>query len=212
MDRVPTHRNNVIGPQKTVLLLMFTIALVIVIVSNHVQIPTLGLSIRTGILLVSFMSILICFLMYLRHNLDMFEKHGLLFLIRSTHYFTLLIMVMYVFVFSPESDIIYLVFVAIIMCHWFLIKNECILTYLESKMIDPKYVMGEDPYRNTFIKLIAGEHTVWFTIVLTLAMFLNAGIVIMRLPQIPFVLRIMATLLIFIHQLYNNTLRLDLVK
>jgi hypothetical protein len=50
----------------------------------------------------------------------------------------------YIFIFNPIYDIYYAFWVFIQTLHWIALKNECILTYIEKKMIDPKYELGSN--------------------------------------------------------------------
>ena len=113
-------------------------------------------------------------------------------------------MVFYIIIFNAQSDYVYLLFVTIIISHWFVLKNECILSYWESKLLDPNYVMGEDPYRHIFIELIFGDYKIWYMVLLTVLMFINSGIVVWRLEHIPFHVKIILVTIIFCYQIKNN--------
>jgi hypothetical protein len=45
-------------------------------------------------------------------------------------------------------DFIYLAFAAFIMVHWVICKWECIISYIEKKLLNPSYQLGSDPFDN----------------------------------------------------------------
>lgn len=193
---------------KIIIVLLFSVSLILIVWSRHFQVPTLNLSLGNGVIFVFLISFVTCLLLYMSRKFNPFEKHGLLFLVRTLHYFTLYVMIFYIIIFNAQSDWVYLLFLTIIMSHWFVLKNECILSYWESKLVDPKYVMGEDPYRNIFIKLIVGDYITWCMILLTVPMFLNFGIVLWRIEHIYFPVKIIIITIIFFYQIKNNFNRL----
>ena len=52
---------------------------------------------------------------------------------------------LYLLLFNPMYDIYYALFVLLQTIHWYILKNECFITYLEKYMIDPDYVLGSNP-------------------------------------------------------------------
>lgn len=55
----------------------------------------------------------------------------------------------YFFIFllnDTRYDIYFLLFLLVIRAHWFLLKGECIFTYIEKKILNPDYVLGSDIY------------------------------------------------------------------
>jgi len=51
----------------------------------------------------------------------------------------------YIFISNPLYDIYYSGFILFQTIHWIILKNECIISYIEKKMIDPNYVLGKNP-------------------------------------------------------------------
>jgi len=51
----------------------------------------------------------------------------------------------YIFIFSAVYDIYFVIWIFLQTVHWGLLKNECIVSYIEKKMIDPNYELGENP-------------------------------------------------------------------
>jgi hypothetical protein len=83
---------------------------------------------------------------------------GLLFnILRILHILNDLFVSLYIFIFrTTKYDIYYLSYVMLIYVHWFIFNGECLLSYMEKKLLDIKYKMGDDifysPYRNNFNK------------------------------------------------------------
>jgi len=51
----------------------------------------------------------------------------------------------YVFLFNPIYDIFFVTWILSQTIHWGLLQNECIISYIEKKIINPKYKLGENP-------------------------------------------------------------------
>jgi len=51
---------------------------------------------------------------------------------------------LYAFLVSRQYDVYYMAYVLLLVTSWLLFKDECIVTYLYKKMLDPTYVMGEN--------------------------------------------------------------------
>jgi hypothetical protein len=71
-----------------------------------------------------------------------------LLLLRYIHIAWGLFMILYWFLFDQKYDLIYLVMFCVMVSHWFMCNNECILNYLERKQVDPDYKLGEKPYHH----------------------------------------------------------------
>ena len=52
---------------------------------------------------------------------------------------------LYIFLFNPIYDLYFVLFVLFQTIHWGFLRNECSITYLEKKLIDPDYVLGSNP-------------------------------------------------------------------
>jgi hypothetical protein len=52
---------------------------------------------------------------------------------------------LYLILFNPLYDIYYAVFVLLQTIHWYILRNECFITYIEKYLIDPNYVLGSNP-------------------------------------------------------------------
>ena len=69
----------------------------------------------------------------------------LLYVTESIHLCIDLICMFYIFLFNPIYDIYFCGFILLQTFHWILLKNECSLSYIEKKLINPNYKLGEDP-------------------------------------------------------------------
>ena len=56
----------------------------------------------------------------------------------------------YVFIFPKKYDIYYICYILFIIIHWILLKNECIISYIEKKLIDKDYSLGSKPYLHPY--------------------------------------------------------------
>jgi len=75
----------------------------------------------------------------------MTESKLLLATIQLFHFFIDAICMFYVFLFNPIYDIYYTGFILCQTIHWGLLKNECIVSYIEKKLINPNYKLGDKP-------------------------------------------------------------------
>ena len=71
----------------------------------------------------------------------------LLNLIELLHYLNDFFLGFYIFIFRTNKyDIYYSVYFLLMVLHWIIFKNECILSYFEKKIIDKDYKLGDKPY------------------------------------------------------------------
>ena len=68
---------------------------------------------------------------------------GQCFIIMLLHSMLLCYMILYPLL-SSTYDLSYLVIIFLIVGHWMLFNNECVLSYLEKKCFDPRYLLGEN--------------------------------------------------------------------
>jgi len=108
----------------------------------------------------------------------------------------------YIFLFSSKYDIYFASWILLQTLHWLVLKNECIISYLEKRIEDPNYVLGSEPkriphndvYFNKYI-LMAKE-----TIIITTLL-----IIIYRAnTQTQWIASIGMILWIFLTYFYNN--------
>lgn len=71
-----------------------------------------------------------------------------IYFIRYLHYLVELFIATYIFIFPKKFDLYYSIFNFILCFHWIIFKNECILSYLEKKFINPNYVLGSHPKKH----------------------------------------------------------------
>lgn len=77
-----------------------------------------------------------------------------LFVLRWLHVSANLFVVAYPWVFDERYDGAFLVIWALLALSWFSLKSECILSFLEKKIIQPSYRLGADPHLHPYIKHI----------------------------------------------------------
>lgn len=53
----------------------------------------------------------------------------------------------YIFVFPSYYDVYYASWLLAQTLHWLVLKNECIVSYIEKKILDPTYELGSEPKR-----------------------------------------------------------------
>ena len=73
------------------------------------------------------------------------KPNVLLGIIQLIHFFIDAFCMSYIFIFNPIYDIYYSLFLLSQTLHWGVLKNECIVSYIEKKMIKPSYELGENP-------------------------------------------------------------------
>lgn len=91
-----------------------------------------------------------------------FFKNILLKIIQFIHLLIDLFCMFYIFLFNPIYDIYFSGFVLLQTIHWALLKNECIVSYIEKKLINSNYKLGDNPkwiphysvYHNKFTILL----------------------------------------------------------
>lgn len=89
-----------------------------------------------------------------------------IFLLRWLHYTVLCFMTLYPFLFSKRFDFYYIIIAFNVFISWKIFRGECILSYLEKKYMNSNYNLGDDPMRNPYVDIVAGnkkEHT-WIVI------------------------------------------------
>lgn len=81
-------------------------------------------------------------------------KKVLLYFTQIVHLIIDFFCMFYVFLFSAMYDIYFCGFILLQTLHWIALRNECIVSYIEKKLIDPGYVLGSKPrwlpHYNTF--------------------------------------------------------------
>jgi hypothetical protein len=82
------------------------------------------------------------------------NKQLLLEFVKLIHVVIDFLICTYIFLIDSIYDIYYSGFVFLQTIHWAVLKNECIVTYIEKKLIDPNYVLGSDinwlPHYDTY--------------------------------------------------------------
>jgi hypothetical protein len=82
------------------------------------------------------------------------ERIILLEVVKFVHFLIDVFLCAYIFIFSLVYDFYYAAFLLVQTLHWASLKNECIITYIEKKLIDPNYILGSNikhlPHNETY--------------------------------------------------------------
>jgi hypothetical protein len=77
------------------------------------------------------------------HIID--TKKKILYVLQIIHLFIDFFCVSYIYIFNPIYDIYFCGFILLQTLHWAVLKNECIVSYIEKKLIDSNYELGSNP-------------------------------------------------------------------
>ena len=86
----------------------------------------------------------------------------ILYVLQIIHLFIDFFCMSYIYIFNPIYDIYFSGFILLQTIHWAALKNECIVSYLEKKLMDPNYELGSNPkwiphydvFYNIFLKTV----------------------------------------------------------
>jgi len=112
-----------------------------------------------GCILIWFLAI-VCSIVSLFTNANAANAYSLL--IRHIHYIAFLYMTLFLIIFNPpqkETDITYMIAFVLLICHWYVLKNECILNYLDKLTYNKNYKLGDNPYDNDYLRVLFLDKT-----------------------------------------------------
>jgi hypothetical protein len=104
------------------------------------------------------------------------------FVLGLIHFFHLLVDIfnsIYIFIFPPIYDIYFSLWMFLVTLHWALLKRECILSYIEKKLINPKYKLGDDPYNLPYQDIYYNKYTLsikWLSLFIALCVIIYRNI------------------------------------
>lgn len=55
---------------------------------------------------------------------------------------------------TPKYDLYFAIYVFIITIHWYFLKNECVISYMEKKLLNDAYELGQEPYYHPFQSML----------------------------------------------------------
>ena len=122
----------------------------------------------------------------------------LFFLIKFIHTLNEFFFMFYVFIFKNNKyDIYYAIYFFFIFIHWLLLNNECILSYIEKKILDKDYILGNSPYSHPLMEEIP------LSVLITnhLLKLYNIIVVVFRNKKNYFIIIVLT--IIFMYQSYN---------
>ena len=123
---------------------------------------------------------------------------NLLNIIKTIHIINDIFFSTYIFIFDKKYDIYFVIYILILVTHWTLLKNECILSYIEKKLINKNYKLGEDPFNHPYHKELPKEIKKIFTIL----KYINLLYIIYRNIYNKYILILI--FIIFIMTIYNQ--------
>ena len=95
----------------------------------------------------------------------------LLLFIQIIHILNELFLSTYIFIFNKKYDVYFMIYIFIIFLHWIFLQNECILSYIEKKIINKNYTLGSEPYNHPFRTLISNNVLCIFKILKSINIF-----------------------------------------
>ncbi len=87
-----------------------------------------------------------------------------LYIIQLLHLFIDIFNSTYIFIFPAKYDIYYVSWILLMVVHWFLFKKECIIGYIEKLILNPKYILGSNPYYLPYQKVFYDKMNIMLTI------------------------------------------------
>lgn len=102
-----------------------------------------------------------------------------LHLVQFCHLFVDIFNSIYIFIFPPIYDIYFSLWIFSVILHWALLKRECILSYIEKKLINPKYKLGDDPNHLPYQTTYYNKYTLaikWLSVFIALCVIIYRNI------------------------------------
>ena len=104
-----------------------------------------------SLLLISLMAIVLSSACFIKTNSKI---DPVLFLIRWIHSMIFLFNLLYVFMFDKKYDLLYIALFNFMIVHWLFFKNECILSYVEKKIMDKNYKLGDEIFSHPYSDIL----------------------------------------------------------
>ena len=118
----------------------------------------------------------------------------LLNFIKLIHLLNEIFLSTYIFIFPKKYDIYYVIYVLLIKIHWILLKNECILSYIEKRLKNKDYVLGSKPYEHPFHSLLPKN----FKYIFRLLKFINLLVIFIRNIKNKYIVILIIFIVLFI--------------
>ena len=136
----------------------------------------------------------------------MIELNFQLVLLKFIHILNEIFMMTYVFIFRTNKyDLYFSIYLFLIFLHWLLLKNECILSYLEKKTINKDYILGSKPFEHPYRDMIP----IQLTIITNIIKIYNIIIVILRNTKNYFI--IISLLIFLLYMIYNYLVKYKII-
>ena len=103
----------------------------------------------------------------------------LLFIVKTIHVLFGVLLLTHLFIGSPTNDLVFLIAYHGMLLSWYIFKGECLLMYVESRLMYPSYKLGENPHLQdqSYGKLNIFIHAIFFFIsVFVCYRYLSSGL------------------------------------
>jgi hypothetical protein len=113
--------------------------------------PSLNLDLTRGLVVTGAIALILTVVVFFRRRAqgDISRTNVQFILLGYVHFWVTVIIFMYAVIFSSRYDALYLILSVLLIMHWVVI-GECILSYIEKKMIDPQYKLGESSLKHPY--------------------------------------------------------------
>jgi hypothetical protein len=131
--------------------------------------------------------------------------------IRIIHYLIELFYSTYIFIFPKKYDIYFAIFIFLMTFHWLIFRNECILSVIEKKLENSKYILGTDPYKHIYRDVCPK----YIFVITSILLFVNLFVVLYRSSDsklITFLIIISIIIIIYYKLIYKHEPKQDLEK
>jgi amino acid permease len=95
--------------------------------------------------------------------------------------------------------------------HWLIFRNECILSVIEKKLENSKYILGTDPYKHIYRDVCPK----YIFVITSILLFVNLFVVLYRSSDsklITFLIIISIIIIIYYKLIYKHEPKQDLEK
>lgn len=136
-------------------------------------------------IIVTVLSLIICYFSNFFENKNIFYKKDDLYptfsvlVIRFIHYFIIIILTSYYYIFDTSYDLYFLAFYSIIIFHW-IVTDMCVLAEWESLHYYDNEAPEKNLYHNIFYRVFSGDYIEYVFILQGFLMSLNFILVIKR--------------------------------
>lgn len=196
------NTNQIIGSLSLLLLYIFMIYLEKTKqISNRYN---LNLNLINGSIIVFIIAIVCTFIV------NQSETRTELITLRFFHFYIVIFYTLYIFIFDQKYDIIYFILFILIKISIFLYKFECPLSYYEKKILNKKYMLGDNIIYHPFIELLFGQYNYMYVMLQNIITAYTFSAISYKIIDNTILWYILVTI-VFIYFGYYNNVRLELM-